>query len=251
MQTSSTAHYSRPLKTGLCLGLPMALIVLLLAFPPNTLDLAISHLFYSAELGFTGKHSFLLETILHERAKQSVITLMVFALLGLIASFFYKPWTWLRLPLGYIVLSVSICTAVVTPLKVVTGVQCPWNLAEFGGKETYSPLLSTREPTTHPGKCWPAGHPSSGFVFFAVYFLLRDHRPRLAKAALAFALTLGSVLSMGRIMQGAHFLSHTLWTALFDWLIALGCYHFLLYRPKQTNPAFATQEPSKSITSLD
>ncbi len=225
----------------------MALIVLLLIFPPNALDLAISHQFYSAELGFIGKHSYWLENILHDRAKQAVITLVVFALLGLIASFFFKAWTWLRLPLGYIVLSVSICTAVIAPLKVVTGVQCPWDLTEFGGTETYSPLLSSRVPTTHPGKCWPAGHPSSGFVFFAVYFLFRDRRPGLAKAALAFAFILGSVLSLGRIMQGAHFLSHTLWTALFDWLIALGCYHFLLYRPKQNNPAFA----NKCITSLD
>ncbi|MBX9913701.1 MAG: phosphatase PAP2 family protein [Pseudomonadaceae bacterium] len=239
MLTRPTTLYSRPIRTIPSLALPLALGLLLLLFPPTTLDFAISHLFYSPELGFAGKHSFWLEDIMHERAKQAVITIMVFALLGLIISFVYPPWKKLQLALGYLVLAVSICTAIITPLKVVTGVHCPWDLSEFGGKETYSPLLSSREPTSHPGKCWPAGHSSSGFSFFAVYFLLRDRRPRLAKAALVFAFTLGTALSLGRIMQGAHFLSHSLWTALFDWLIALGCYHLLLYRPAPKRSASA------------
>jgi membrane-associated PAP2 superfamily phosphatase len=243
--------YSRPLNLWLCLALPLTLIALLLAFPPTNLDFAISRLFYSPELGFAGKHSYWLEDVLHDRAKQAVITFAVLALLGLMLSFVYKPWTWLRLPLGYLVLAMSLCTAIVTPLKVVTGVHCPWDLSEFGGTETYSPLLGNREPTENPGRCWPAGHASSGFTFFALYFLLRDRRPRLAKVALVFALALGSLLSIGRIMQGAHFLSHSLWTALFDWMIALGCYHFLLYRPQPKGLELAASEPVKTVTSLD
>ncbi|MFZ3185657.1 MAG: phosphatase PAP2 family protein [Pseudomonas sp.] len=239
--------YSRPLSLWLCLALPLALIVLLLAFPPTSLDFAISHLFYSQELGFVGKHSYWLEDILHDRAKQAVISFAVLAALGLMLSLVYKPWTRLRLPLAYLVLAMSLCTAIVTPLKVVTGVHCPWDLSEFGGTETYSPLLGTREPTAKPGRCWPAGHASSGFTFFALYFLLRDRRPRLAKVALVFALALGSLLSIGRIMQGAHFLSHSLWTALFDWMIALGCYHFLLYRPQPKSLALEV----KAVGSLD
>ena len=86
--------YSRSLNLWLCLALPLTLIALLLAFPPTGLDFAISHLFYSQELGFAGKHSYWLEDILHDRAKQAVITFAVLALLGLMLSFVYKPWTW-------------------------------------------------------------------------------------------------------------------------------------------------------------
>ncbi|MNY79341.1 hypothetical protein D3C86_2199390 [compost metagenome] len=54
-------------------------------------------------------------------------------------------------------------------------------------------------------------------------------------------------------MQGAHFLSHNVWTALFDWLICLGCYRMLLYRQQQ--PALRAiplsgpsgSEPSRQI----
>ena len=228
---TSTAH-SRPLNPWLCLGLPLLMMALLLVLPTTGIDFAITQYFYTPGVGFAGKHSYLLENILHERAKQAVILLGLLALAGLMASFFYRPWHWLRLPLGYLVLSISLSSSVVTPLKVVTGVHCPWDLAEFGGSETITPLLSARAPTEHPGKCWPGGHASSGFIFFALYFVLRDRRPHQAKAALVFALALGSLFSIGRVMQGAHFLSHNLWTALFDWMIALGFYHLLLYHPQ-------------------
>jgi membrane-associated PAP2 superfamily phosphatase len=251
MPTASATRYSYPLKTWLCLVLPLSLMLLLLVFPPTALDFAISRMFYSPELGFAGKHNFWLESVLHDSAKQAVYLLETLALLGFIGTFWRKSWLWLRLPLGYLVLTIGISYAVVTPLKVVTGVHCPWDLTEFGGTESYSPLFGQRAPTSNPGKCWPGGHASGGFTLFALYFVFRDRRPRAAKAALFFALALGSVFSVGRIMQGAHFLSHNLWTALFDWLIALGFYHLLLYCPqtKSHNPALG-QQP-KTAESLD
>ncbi|MNE75968.1 hypothetical protein D3C80_1721730 [compost metagenome] len=38
------------------------------------------------------------------------------------------------------------------------------------------------------------------------------------------------------MLQGAHFFSHNVWTALFDWLICLGCYRLILYRQAQPTP---------------
>ncbi len=53
-----------------------------------------------------------------------------------------------------------------------------------------------------------------------------------ARYALAFAFAMGCLLSLSRMLQGAHFLSHNLWTMLFDWLICLGLYRLMLYRPE-------------------
>jgi len=36
------------------------------------------------------------------------------------------------------------------------------------------------------------------------------------------------------MMQGAHFLSHNIWTAVFCWLIGLGSYYLILYRRRVT-----------------
>src|SRR5690606_31792840 len=115
--------------------------------------------------------------------------------------------------------SLALSTSIVTPLKTLTGVHCPWSLNEFGGTQTYTPLLSERAPSEKPGRCWPGGHASAGFALVALFFTLRDRRPRLARIALVVALGLGTVFSIGRMMQGAHFLSHNLWTLLLDWTI--------------------------------
>lgn len=229
---------SRPLRGGWAIGLPLALIALLLLAEPTRLDFALSDLFYQPGVGFDGRHSYWLEKIFHDHAKQGVILLGVLAIAGLAASWLHRRWASWRRPFGYLVLAMGLSTAVVNPLKTLTGVHCPWDLSRYGGVETYTPLLAERAPVVDkPGRCWPGGHASSGFTLFALYFVLRDRRPRLARAALCFALALGSLFSLGRVMQGAHFLSHNLWTALFDWLICLACYRLILYRPPQ--PALA------------
>lgn len=248
-----TPGVSRPLRTWLAVGLPLGLMLLMLAIEPTRLDFAVSDLFYQPGIGFSGRHSAFLEDFLHDRAKQAVISIAVLAVVGLLASWLYRPWTALRRPLGYVVLAMVLSTAIVTPLKALTGVHCPWSLTQYGGNETYSPLLGERAPPLKPGRCWPGGHASSGFTLFALYFVLRDRRPRLARVALWFALGLGSLFSLGRVMQGAHFLSHNVWTALFDWLICLGGYRMLLYRQQQ--PALraiplsgpSDSEPSRQI----
>lgn len=226
-----SARPSRPLRNGWAIGLPLGLIALLLLGEPTRLDFAISDLFYQPGIGFGGRHSYWLEKILHDYAKQGVILLGVLAIAGLLASWLHRPWVKWRRPFGYLVLAMGLSTALVNPLKTLTGVHCPWDLTYYGGVETYTPLLAERAAVVDkPGRCWPGGHASSGFTLFALYFVLRDRRPRLARAALWFALALGSLFSLGRVMQGAHFLSHNLWTALFDWLICIGCYRLILYR---------------------
>ncbi|WP_205895827.1 phosphatase PAP2 family protein [Pseudomonas leptonychotis] len=230
MQANRSTEFSRYFDFRLGLGIPVALMVLLLLFDPSGLDFAIEHLFYQPGLGFIGKRHVWLEDILHDRAKQLVIVFGVLAIIGLVISLLPTRLRQWRRPLGFLVLALGLSTSIVTPLKALTGVHCPWSLSEFGGTETFTPLLSERAVTEKPGRCWPGGHASSGFSLLALFFLLRDKRPRRARLALVFALGLGAVFSLGRMMQGAHFLSHNLWTLLFDWLICLLCYRWILYR---------------------
>ena len=183
---------------------------------------------------FIGRHSYFLEDILHDRAKEGVIVFSLLAVLGFIGSFFSQRLKPFNRELGCLVLSLGLATSFVTPVKVVTAVQCPWSLTEFGGKETYSELLSPRPATDKPGRCWPGGHAATGFTLFALFFALRDRRPKLARRAFIFAFALGTVFSVSRMMQGAHFFSHNVWTAIFCWLICLGSYYWILYRPSSS-----------------
>ena len=221
---------SRYFNFTLALSIPLALMALLLLIDPSPLDFALERLFYQPGDGFIGRHSFWLEDILHDRAKQAVIAVGILAIAGFLLSLLPTRLRQWRRPLGYLVLALGLSTSVVTPLKTLTGMHCPWSLTEFGGHEQFTPLLAERAPTANPGRCWPGGHASAGFSLIALFFVLRDRKPRAARAALIFALGLGAVFSLGRMAQGAHFLSHNLWTLLIDWVICLVTYRLVLYR---------------------
>ncbi len=229
MQENSLAA-SRSFNFSLALGLPLVLMALLLVFDPGSVDFRIEHLFYSADTGFIGKQFWWFEDILHDAAKQVVIAVALVAIAGFLLSLFPTRLVVWRRQLGYVVLAMAMSTSIVMPLKNLTQVHCPWSLTEFGGTETHSPLLGPRAPTSKPGKCWPGGHASGGFSLLAFYFVFRDRRPRWARLGLVIALGLGTVFSLSRTMQGAHFLSHNVWTFLIDWVICVMTYRLVLYR---------------------
>ncbi|MEK1834034.1 phosphatase PAP2 family protein [Pseudomonas sp. NPDC089918] len=232
MASTAARPASRPLNAWLCLGVPAIAAITLLLLELTSLDMDLAKLFYDPVAGaFIGRHSYFLEDILHDRAKQVVIAFSVFAILGFIGAFFMDRLKPFKRELGCLVLSLALATSFVTPVKAVTAVQCPWSLEQFGGHETYSELLSPRPHTDKPGRCWPGGHAATGFTLFALFFVLRDRRPRLARKAFVLAFALGSVFSISRMMQGAHFFSHNVWTAIFCWLICLGAYYYILYQP--------------------
>lgn len=228
------------------LGAPLAFMLLLLLFDPSGVDFALARLFYQPGLGLIGRDNFWLEDVLHDRAKQAVIVLGVLAIAGFLLSLLTVKWRVWRRPLGCLVLSLALSTSIVTPLKKLTAVQCPWSLSEFGGAQVFSPLLGEPVATDKPGRCWPGGHASAGFALIALFFALRDRHPRTARLALAVALGLGTLFSIGRMLQGAHFLSHNLWTLLFDWLICTLCYRWLLYKPAQSGDVEQVQQAVQS-----
>jgi membrane-associated PAP2 superfamily phosphatase len=214
-------------------GVPLLLLAVMMIFEPTRLDFAIADLFYVHGQGFIGRHNDLLEDVLHDRAKQAVIAVGVLALAGFVLSLLPTRLRRLRRTLGYLVLAMGLSAGFVTPLKKVTRMHCPWSLEQYGGIEHFSPLLGPRaEPVKKAGQCWPGGHAAAGFALFALFFALRDRFPKVACVALIAAASLGALFSLVRMAQGAHFLSHNLWTAGLCWLIALGLYDIMLYRPE-------------------
>ncbi|MBD1552530.1 phosphatase PAP2 family protein [Pseudomonas typographi] len=236
---------ARPLNPWTVLGIPLLVATVLVLLELTDLDMFLARLAFDSQAGkFVGRHSYFLENVLHDRAKQAVIALAVLALIGWLGTLFIERFRPLRRELGCLVLSIALATSFVTPLKQLTQVQCPWSLKDFGGSETYSKLLQPRPPTVKPGLCWPGGHAATGFTLFAVFFVFRDRRPKTARAMFALAMGLGAVFSVGRMLQGAHFFSHNVWTAVFCWLICLGAYWAVLYRRPAAEGGIAGPAPT-------
>lgn len=86
MSIASSPAASRFFDFRLGFAIPLALMALLLAIDPAGLDFAIARAFYVTGSGFIGRHSFWLEDILHDRAKQAVIFLGVMAIFGFVLT---------------------------------------------------------------------------------------------------------------------------------------------------------------------
>ncbi len=68
-----------------------------------------------------------------------------------------------------------------------------------------------------PGGCFPAGHASAAFAYAGGWFAWRRAAPALARRWLFGALAAGLLLGVAQQMRGAHYMSHTLWTAWICW----------------------------------
>jgi lipid A 4'-phosphatase len=98
----------------------------------------------------------------------------------------------------------------------------PRQVVQFGGKQLFCPYYKPLAyKTTQTCKSMPSGHSTTGFYFFALYFLGRRlQRPQLATVGLMVSLSLGGLLSLARIVQGGHFVSDVFVSALIMWLSA-------------------------------
>jgi lipid A 4'-phosphatase len=94
-------------------------------------------------------------------------------------------------------------------LKQYWGRPRPDQTIEFGGKWEYRPIFSPGTPGQ--GASFPCGHCTMGFVFLAMMGFRRQKKV-LAVGGAAAGMVLGVFLSAARIVQGAHFLSDTIWS---------------------------------------
>lgn len=233
--TAGTPSASRPFAWRRWLLLPLLAMALLLILPPEPLDFAVSRLFWQAGEGFPLRRDFWLQNVLHDGVRFVAVGFAVLFLSLLIGGVLHprlrprlKPW---RRHLTYLVIAIAAASALMPPLKAATRMHCPRELTEFGGRETYVPLTAPAVAHHKDGRCWPGGHAATAFSLLALFFALRDKRPRLARRILYAVLTAGTVLSAAQIIRGEHFLSHNVWTLLIDWTICLLLYRVLLYRP--------------------
>jgi len=118
-----------------------------------------------------------------------------------------------------------LCLLVIPLLKHASLTSCPWSLAEFGGKARYVSHWALGVSDGGGGGCFPSGHASAAFAFLAGYFALRERHPVAARRWLAGVVGMGLVFSLGQTLRGAHYVSHTLWTAWICLALTVASHH--------------------------
>lgn len=191
---------------------------LLLAWDASSGDLAAVRAFGDAS-GFALRDTWWASRLLHDGGR-----LLSWALLAGLVLAALRPgrpgqpsraqrWRWIAV--------ILLCVVAVPALKRSSLTSCPWDLAEFGGVAQHVSHWAWTLADGGPGRCFPSGHAVAAFAFFGQYFLWRDHVPRRASAWLITVLLVGTAYGGAQLVRGAHYPSHTLWSAWLCWLISV------------------------------
>ena len=174
--------------------------------------------------GFPLKTNWRLEAVLHTKARQ-----LSGLLLAVLVLMVWRPVGWFRdlsrLQRVEIVLGVLWGLLCISSLKRISLTSCAWDLQDFGGVAVYVSHWRWGVADGGDGHCFPGGHASSALAYLALCL------PWLSQASLAarrrgrvllvWVLVLGLILGTTQTVRGAHYPSHTLWTGLICWLVAV------------------------------
>lgn len=212
---------------------------LLLALEWTGIDLLLARLAWDpASATFPWRNHPLTTRVAHDGVKFASV--LVFAWIAFSA---FKPIGPLR-RLGraqrsYLLAAAVVCLVVVSLMKRASALHCPWDLAQFGGTHPYLRLLDPVPPAWTRGGCFPAGHVLSAFAYIGGYFAWRSTDRRAARIWAAAALLVGALAGASQQLRGAHFLSHTLWTAWLCWTLSATMAWFARARLRAVNTGTA------------
>jgi membrane-associated PAP2 superfamily phosphatase len=237
---------------------PLAAFVLLASiFATTRFDIAIARatFFDASALRWVGAGSWWVNAFLHTGGRWLIRAIVAGAAALLAASRINRDLRALRRPAAYFVLATVVSIGLVGALKVLTNVDCPWDLREFGGRFPFVELLAHRPRGLRAARCFPAAHAGSGYALLALYFVFRERHARLARLGLAAGVVTGLLFGIAQQSRGAHFASHDLWSAFLVWLTSLSVYAFAfraqLWTPlEQYQAVFAFHETSPASGAL-
>jgi lipid A 4'-phosphatase len=130
---------------------------------------------------------------------------------------------------------VIVLTAILGPGVLVNGIlknywsrPRPRQVQEFDGQWIYRHPHQPGIPGK--GESFPCGHCTMGFLFCSL-IVFRKHRAWIAYSGGALGVLLGGMLSAARVVQGAHFLTDTLWSMGILLMLPLALYFLILKVP--------------------
>jgi membrane-associated PAP2 superfamily phosphatase len=214
-------------------------LALLLAWDAGGWDLAVVR-WVGTAAGFAWRDSWWASRLLHDGGRWAAWAL----LLALALATLHAPhetatgdtgpseptraerWRWIAVMLA--------CALAVPALKRISTSSCPWDLAQFGGVAAYVSHWRFGLADGGPGHCFPSGHAVAAFAFFGMHFMWREHDPRRARGWLALVVAAGLAFGGAQLLRGAHYPSHTLWTAWLCWAIHVAAAR--LPQPRRLRP---------------
>lgn len=203
------------------LWITVAALVVVLAWDLSGLDLTVSS-WYGNSAGFALRDAWWTSRLVHDGGRLVAALVLLAMLVDAARPMLLPPprgpersrrWLWIAATL--------VCLLLIPGIKRISATSCPWDLSLFGGVAQHLSHWRWGVPDGAGGHCFPSGHAVAAFAFFSLHFLWRAHRPALARAALLAVLLVGALFGWVQMVRGAHFISHTLWSAWLCWLVCV------------------------------
>jgi membrane-associated PAP2 superfamily phosphatase len=199
----------------------VSLALLTLLWDASGLDLVVSAWFGNAQ-GFV-----LREHVVWGRGMYQIQRVLGWSALAVLLWLTLRPrGVWTILPKSErwaMLITVLVVVSLIPILKKMNATSCPWDLAQFGGaaKAQWVSNWNWSVVDTGAKRCFPAGHSSTALGFLAVpVFLVAVSRP-WALRLLALVAAAGLWMGFTQVYRGAHYVSHSLWTATISLSIAI------------------------------
>jgi membrane-associated PAP2 superfamily phosphatase len=193
---------------------------------------------------WTLRHAWVTEELIHLLGRDFSIAAWLTVLAAWSIACVRPRWAHLRRPLLYLLVATALPALLVSGLKSLSNIDCPWDLARYGGTRPYLGLFEPRGASLGRGLCFPAGHASGGYAWVALYFFLTEVRPPWRGIGLAAGLAIGLLFGISQQLRGAHFLSHDLAALAICWSCAVVTHH-IFWRdalpPSRTTEAVAAR----------
>jgi lipid A 4'-phosphatase len=203
-------------------GIPLLLALQLLFWQVPALDLWFSGLFWRPGEGFY------LADLAPVQWSYWAFRYIPYLLVPVLVWLFVASWIWARrseailrrgLLFLFLVMAIGPGLLVNEVFKAESGRARPATVQQFEGSRVFTPAFEGSDQCS--SNCsFVSGHAAMGFFFLAFAWVLRDRR------WLYWGAAIGLLVGLGRVMQGAHFLSDVLFGYPVVYLTAL-----LLARP--------------------
>lgn len=182
---------------------------------------------YGTSDGFALRNHPLFSKVLHDGGR-----LLAWCMIALLAwDAWVLRWTGPSRRLRWLTITlVLLATVVISQFKQWSATSCPWEMLEFGGHWPYVPHWLLQVSDGGPGHCFPSGHASAAFAFLVAWAVWRPFNALVARRMLVLVLAVGGLFAWVQMARGAHYMSHSMWTAWLCWVMALIVGRLLVWR---------------------
>lgn len=187
------------------------------------LDAPLAQLLFEWQGGHWAlRQHWLLEDVVHRGGRATSLLAWLSLLSATVLSWRRQAaQAWTR-PAARLLLATVASALAVAWLKSATHMDCPWDLAGFGGDRPFVALFAMRPHDLGQPACFPAAHAATGYAWVALYFFFAAVRPRWRWAGLGVGLVAGVVFGIAQQLRGAHFVSHDIASLAVCWAVAGG-----------------------------